>query len=58
MSACPVERNVGFEFALLGLTINIAPAAMPNEGTEFDLAIAMARVCWGRTRPPHGRARR
>ena len=37
MSACPVERNVGFEFALPGLTINLAPAAMPNEGTGFDL---------------------
>jgi len=44
MSACPVERNVGFEFAPLGLTINIAPAAMPNDGTEFDLAITMART--------------
>ncbi len=35
-------RNSGFEFPQRRLTVNLAPAEVPKEGTGFDLAIAMA----------------
>jgi magnesium chelatase family protein len=35
-------RNAGFEFPQRRLTVNLAPAEVPKEGTGFDLAIAMA----------------
>jgi magnesium chelatase family protein len=40
-------RNAGFEFPQRRLTINLAPAEVPKEGTGFDLAIAMAVLCLG-----------
>jgi magnesium chelatase family protein len=38
-------RNAGFEFPSRRLTVNLAPAEVPKEGTGFDLAIAMAVTC-------------
>jgi magnesium chelatase family protein len=38
-------RNAGFEFPTRRLTVNLAPAEVPKEGTGFDLAIAMAILC-------------
>ena len=38
-------RNAGFEFPSRRLTVNLAPAEVPKEGTGFDLAIAMAILC-------------
>ncbi len=35
-------RNGGYEFPARRLTINLAPAELPKEGTGFDLAIAIA----------------
>lgn len=35
-------RNAGFEFPSRRLTVNLAPAELPKEGTGFDLAIAVA----------------
>jgi magnesium chelatase family protein len=35
-------RNAGFEFPSRRLTVNLAPAEVPKEGTGFDLAVAMA----------------
>lgn len=40
-------RNAGFEFPQRRLTVNLAPAEVPKEGTGFDLAIAMAILCLG-----------
>jgi magnesium chelatase family protein len=40
-------RNAGFEFPTRRLTVNLAPAEVPKEGTGFDLAIAMAILCLG-----------
>ena len=40
-------RNAGFEFPARRLTVNLAPAEIPKEGTGFDLAIAMAILCLG-----------
>jgi magnesium chelatase family protein len=40
-------RNAGFEFPSRRLTVNLAPAEVPKEGTGFDLAIAMAILCLG-----------
>jgi magnesium chelatase family protein len=34
--------NAGFEFPQRRLTINLAPAELPKEGTAFDLPIALA----------------
>ncbi|MFN2451352.1 MAG: YifB family Mg chelatase-like AAA ATPase [Candidatus Dormibacteria bacterium] len=34
-------RNSGFEFPSRRLTVNLAPAELPKEGTAFDLAIAV-----------------
>jgi magnesium chelatase family protein len=38
-------RNAGFEFPSRRLTVNLASAEVPKEGTGFDLAIAMAVTC-------------
>ncbi len=35
-------RNGGFEFPTRRLTVNLAPAEVPKEGTAYDLAIALA----------------
>lgn len=35
-------RNAGFEFPQRRLTVNLAPAELPKEGTAFDLPIALA----------------
>ncbi|HSP64798.1 MAG TPA: YifB family Mg chelatase-like AAA ATPase [Candidatus Deferrimicrobium sp.] len=40
-------RNSGFEFPQRRLTVNLAPAEVPKEGTGFDLGIAMAILCLG-----------
>jgi magnesium chelatase family protein len=42
-------RNSGLDFPVRKLTVNLAPAELPKEGTGFDLAIAAAvLVCAGR----------
>jgi magnesium chelatase family protein len=38
----PAIRNAGFDFPSRRVTVNLAPAEMPKEGTGFDLAIAIA----------------
>ena len=44
--------NSGFTFPARKLTVNLAPAKLPKEGTCFDLAIAVAVLrCGGRERP-------
>jgi magnesium chelatase family protein len=35
-------RNGGFQFPARKLTVNLAPAEVPKEGTAYDLAIALA----------------
>src|SRR5438309_8047956 len=35
-------RNSGFDYPQQRITVNLAPAELPKEGTGFDLAIAMA----------------
>jgi magnesium chelatase family protein len=40
-------RNAGFESPTRRLTVNLAPAEIPKEGTGFDLAIAIAILCLG-----------
>jgi len=43
-------RNAGFEFPTRRLTVNLAPAEVPKEGTSYDLAIALAILrCAGRS---------
>jgi magnesium chelatase family protein len=34
-------RNSGFEFPSRRLTVNLAPAEVPKEGTGFDLLMAV-----------------
>jgi magnesium chelatase family protein len=34
-------RNAGFQFPQRRLTVNLAPAEVPKEGTGFDLASAV-----------------
>lgn len=42
-------RNAGFEFPQRRLTVNLAPAELPKEGTAFDLPIALAVLrCGGK----------
>jgi magnesium chelatase family protein len=41
-------RNAGFDFPMRRLTVNLAPAEIPKEGTGFDLPIAMAILCLSR----------
>lgn len=38
-SAC---RNIGFDFPLCAITVNLAPADVRKEGSSYDLAILMA----------------
>ena len=38
----PAIRNAGFQFPQRRVTVNLAPAELPKEGTGFDLAIAIA----------------
>jgi magnesium chelatase family protein len=38
----PAIRNAGFDFPSRRVTVNLAPAELPKEGTGFDLAIAIA----------------
>lgn len=38
----PAIRNAGYAFPQQRVTVNLAPAEVPKEGTGFDLAIAMA----------------
>lgn len=33
-------RNAGFDFPSRRITVNLAPAELPKEGTGFDVAIA------------------
>jgi magnesium chelatase family protein len=50
-------RNAGFDHPQRKLTVNLAPAELPKEGTAFDLAIAVAvLVCGGRSLPLAGTA--
>src|SRR5438309_10514373 len=35
-------RNCGFEVPARRITVNLAPADLPKEGTSYDLAIAAA----------------
>jgi magnesium chelatase family protein len=37
----PAIRNAGFKFPQRRVTVNLAPAELPKEGTAFDLAIAL-----------------
>lgn len=37
----PAIRNAGFDFPQRRVTVNLAPAEIPKEGTGFDLAIAL-----------------
>ncbi|HYA01105.1 MAG TPA: YifB family Mg chelatase-like AAA ATPase [Candidatus Binatia bacterium] len=46
-------RNAGFEFPMRRVTVNLAPAEVPKEGTSFDLAIAVALLRTGRALPMH-----
>jgi magnesium chelatase family protein len=34
-------RNAGFDFPMRRLTVNLAPAEIPKEGTGFDLPYTM-----------------
>jgi magnesium chelatase family protein len=38
-------NNSGFTFPTRRLTVNLAPAEIPKEGTCFDLPVAMAATC-------------
>ena len=50
-------RNAGYEFPARRLTVNLAPAEVPKEGTGFDLAIAVAVLrAGGMDLDLHGRA--
>ncbi len=40
-------RNAGFDFPSRRITVNLAPAEVPKEGTCFDLAIALAVMSAG-----------
>lgn len=44
-------RNAGFEFPQRRVTVNLAPAEVPKEGTGFDLAIAAALLRTEREMP-------
>jgi magnesium chelatase family protein len=44
-------RNAGFEFPQRRVTVNLAPAEVPKEGTGFDLAIAAALLRTSRDLP-------
>jgi magnesium chelatase family protein len=38
----PAIRNAGYSFPQRRVTVNLAPAELPKEGTAFDLAIAIS----------------
>jgi hypothetical protein len=38
-------RNAGFQFPQRRLTVNLAPAEVPKEGTGFDLSNALVSPC-------------
>lgn len=38
----PAIRNAGYKFPQRRVTVNLAPAELPKEGTGFDLAIAIS----------------
>ena len=38
----PAIRNAGYKFPQRRVTVNLAPAELPKEGTGFDLGIAIA----------------
>jgi magnesium chelatase family protein len=44
-------RNAGFDFPARRVTVNLAPAEVPKEGSGFDLAIAVALLRTGRELP-------
>lgn len=44
--------NAGFEFPSRRITINLAPADIPKEGTRFDLAIALSILAASRQVSP------
>jgi magnesium chelatase family protein len=44
-------RNAGFDFPQRRVTVNLAPAEVPKEGSGFDLAIALALLRTGRELP-------
>ncbi len=53
----PAIRNAGFEFPQRRVTVNLAPAELPKEGTGFDLAIAIAILrAADQSLPPRGLA--
>ena len=37
----PAIENLGYDFPLGRITVNLAPASVKKEGAHFDLAIAM-----------------
>src|SRR5487761_1184834 len=47
-------RNAGFRFPQHRVTVNLAPAEVPKEGTSFDLAIAVAVLRTERPLPLDG----
>ncbi len=49
-------RNAGFHFPEHRVTVNLAPAEVPKEGTGFDLAIALAVLGTARTVRVHSTA--
>jgi magnesium chelatase family protein len=38
-------RNAGFEFPMERITVNLAPADLPKEGTALDLPVALGILC-------------
>lgn len=44
--------NTGFEFPTRRITVNLAPADLPKEGTRFDLAIAISILAAAGHLPP------
>ncbi len=44
--------NSGFQFPLYRLTVNLAPADLPKEGTSFDLPIALGILLASEQIPP------
>ncbi|MGO8686177.1 MAG: YifB family Mg chelatase-like AAA ATPase [Candidatus Dormibacteria bacterium] len=47
-------RNAGFDFPQRRVTVNLAPAEVPKEGSGFDLAIAVALLRTERALPLDG----
>ncbi len=45
-------QNCNFEFPVSRITVNLAPADLPKEGSRFDLAIAMGILCASGQLPP------